>query len=245
MAKKNYIREMREIRGLSQAKLANVLGVSQSQIDRLEKGQRRLTVEYIEKISKALDVSINDLLAGNDINIPQNTNNKNKILIDVKSTIKSQKTNSFVILDNTSMKVSCPPGLLDEDLSVPKNVTAFLMPSDSLSERWLSGDILYYMKDINLLIDPYFGDLCKSFRRPMIIFTSNIDAMCGRFLGVNKDVISFGCNGMNEDWNIFNLNINDIVSIHRIFEWEELLYGWRREVHYARIEDTIKEHNAK
>lgn len=37
------LREIREARGLSQAKLADLVGASQPQIGRLEKGRRRLT----------------------------------------------------------------------------------------------------------------------------------------------------------------------------------------------------------
>ena len=43
-------------------KLARKMGTSQQQIDRLEKGKRRLTVEWMEKLSSALDCGIMDLL---------------------------------------------------------------------------------------------------------------------------------------------------------------------------------------
>jgi len=42
--------------------LASEVGTSQQQIDRLEKGQRRLTLEWVEKISAALDCELIELL---------------------------------------------------------------------------------------------------------------------------------------------------------------------------------------
>lgn len=46
---------MRKKNGLSMQELANLVGTSQQQIDRLEKSQRRLTAEWMEKLSNALN----------------------------------------------------------------------------------------------------------------------------------------------------------------------------------------------
>ncbi len=56
------LRKIREARRLSQAKLANLVGTSQPQIDRLEKGQRRLTEEWILRLSSALNCDPAELI---------------------------------------------------------------------------------------------------------------------------------------------------------------------------------------
>jgi phage repressor protein C with HTH and peptisase S24 domain len=58
----NRVREWREARGWSQAQLARLIGASQPQVDRLEKGDRRLTEQWLRRLSEALGVSIAELL---------------------------------------------------------------------------------------------------------------------------------------------------------------------------------------
>ncbi len=53
---KNRIREYREKKGWSQQKLADAVGTSQPQIDRLEKNQRRVSDFWLEKIANTLHV---------------------------------------------------------------------------------------------------------------------------------------------------------------------------------------------
>lgn len=48
---------------MSQAQLAAAVGTTQPQIDRLEKGLRKLTVEWMQKLARALDVAPEDLIA--------------------------------------------------------------------------------------------------------------------------------------------------------------------------------------
>jgi transcriptional regulator with XRE-family HTH domain len=58
----NRIREVRKARGLGLNDLAKKIGVSMSAMSKLETGQMQLTVRYLEKVSKALDVSAASLL---------------------------------------------------------------------------------------------------------------------------------------------------------------------------------------
>lgn len=60
----NRIREIREALGWSQSDLAQKLvpKTSQPQIDRLEKGDRRLTVDWLELLAKAMGVMPSELL---------------------------------------------------------------------------------------------------------------------------------------------------------------------------------------
>jgi transcriptional regulator with XRE-family HTH domain len=61
-ALKNRIREIREARNMSQEQLAKKMDTSGAQIDRLEKGQRKLTLEWILRLCAALDVSADELV---------------------------------------------------------------------------------------------------------------------------------------------------------------------------------------
>jgi len=56
------IRKIREARGLSQEALAGLAGVHRTYIGIVERAERNITLVSLEKISKALKVSIKDLL---------------------------------------------------------------------------------------------------------------------------------------------------------------------------------------
>ena len=49
------IREARKDKGLTQSELGNILGVSKVTVNRYETGGQNLTLETLEKITKALD----------------------------------------------------------------------------------------------------------------------------------------------------------------------------------------------
>jgi len=56
------IKEMRKAAGLSQEKLGAALGLDQSMVSRLERGQRPITLERLSAIAEALNVSVHDLI---------------------------------------------------------------------------------------------------------------------------------------------------------------------------------------
>jgi transcriptional regulator with XRE-family HTH domain len=56
------IRIVREMRNLTQEALASAIGYSQKHVSRIEKGQIQLDDECIERISKALKVSLQKLI---------------------------------------------------------------------------------------------------------------------------------------------------------------------------------------
>lgn len=59
------IYELRKARGMTLAQLAEKTGSTAQQIGRLEKGERRLTTEWMEKIAHALEVLPEDLMSPN------------------------------------------------------------------------------------------------------------------------------------------------------------------------------------
>lgn len=58
----NRIREFRQRAGLSMQALAERAGTSAPQINKLEKGERRLTVDWMVRIGRALDIDPKELL---------------------------------------------------------------------------------------------------------------------------------------------------------------------------------------
>lgn len=56
------IRKYRELRGLSQKKLADLIGVSNSRVSNWEQGINRPNADIISDLCKALDVSPSELL---------------------------------------------------------------------------------------------------------------------------------------------------------------------------------------
>lgn len=60
------IREERLKKGLSQEELASKAGVHRTYIGMIERAEKNITLENIEKFSKALDISIKDLFENNE-----------------------------------------------------------------------------------------------------------------------------------------------------------------------------------
>lgn len=58
----NRIKEIREREGLTQDELAVRMGTTSQQVGRLENGQRKLTVEWMNKLAIALDCYPSDLI---------------------------------------------------------------------------------------------------------------------------------------------------------------------------------------
>ena len=59
----NSIRVWREHRGVSQAQLASMAGISASYLSQLESGKRDGTMEVLSAVSAALDVTLDDLIS--------------------------------------------------------------------------------------------------------------------------------------------------------------------------------------
>jgi UDP-N-acetylglucosamine 1-carboxyvinyltransferase len=60
----NFIRELRELRGLTQGEFADLISSSQSAVARMEKGEQNFTTEILSRVSKALNHKIVSLAAG-------------------------------------------------------------------------------------------------------------------------------------------------------------------------------------
>ena len=60
------IKNIRQSKSISREDLSNALNLSVHAIAKYEQGQREPNIDTLNKIAVALDVSVNDLLSGND-----------------------------------------------------------------------------------------------------------------------------------------------------------------------------------
>ena len=58
------IRRLRKTMGYRSGDMAECLGSSICQYSRMEKGRRRITVQYLEAIADILDIKVSDLYRG-------------------------------------------------------------------------------------------------------------------------------------------------------------------------------------
>ncbi|WP_103728909.1 LexA family transcriptional regulator [Novosphingobium sp. HII-3] len=68
----NRVRALRAERGWSLAELAERAGTTASQIMKLEKSQRRLDLNWIERLACAFEISSTELMSGQEENLPTN-----------------------------------------------------------------------------------------------------------------------------------------------------------------------------
>ena len=103
--------------GLSQAQLAKKIGKKQSSVARLESGKHSPTLNYLEKISKALKIEVRDLIPTSNLKISiKNSSNsvsdtEHKIPINIDEYIEanfkqnhsqSASSKSYSIINNLS-----------------------------------------------------------------------------------------------------------------------------------------------
>lgn len=65
----NNIKNVRKARGLTIDELAEKAGFSQSFVQRMESGQRNVSVKNLEKLARALDVEVGDLIKQPLVNV--------------------------------------------------------------------------------------------------------------------------------------------------------------------------------
>lgn len=58
-----YLKDWRIAKGLTQAELARRVGTVKSEISRLEKGSRRMTLNWMTTLAPALGIDVNDLIS--------------------------------------------------------------------------------------------------------------------------------------------------------------------------------------
>lgn len=89
----NRIRELREEKKISQQRLGDAIGVSKMTISDLERGNIRLSVPYMQKIARELDISPTDLLSPDDN--PFSLSDDERILIERYRAASEEERNTI------------------------------------------------------------------------------------------------------------------------------------------------------
>ena len=79
------LRQFRHLKGLTQIELAQMCGVTQAIIQRLESGQNNITLDYAIKFSKILDCKITDFLPEYKDIVKEDIKVDNEVSIDIIS----------------------------------------------------------------------------------------------------------------------------------------------------------------
>ena len=88
----NRITKLRKARGLTLKRLAELVGTSNQQISHLEKGRRRLTVEWMERIAEALDCHPFDLLGDGT----HSRNERERVMIELFRGLSEEQQEAFL-----------------------------------------------------------------------------------------------------------------------------------------------------
>jgi transcriptional regulator with XRE-family HTH domain len=124
------LQKLRKGRGLSLAKAAGLADTSPQQIERLEKGQRRLTEDWARRLARAYGVAPQDVLASADsVSVP--------VAILVASAFAPERPEEFD-LPEPHRWVQAPAGLDD-----PEECFAAAVEDDSADRLYPKGSLLF------------------------------------------------------------------------------------------------------
>jgi transcriptional regulator with XRE-family HTH domain len=88
----NKVRLVRKSKGLTQEELAEKCGLQYTYIGGIERGERNVSLQTIEKLSEGLSVAPYELLKSTDINIDEIFNDKSALIEIYKNQLlKSEK----------------------------------------------------------------------------------------------------------------------------------------------------------
>lgn len=121
------LRKIREARGLSQPALAKLAHTSQQQIDRLEKGQRALTLKWARRLAPLLGVQPHELEPVGDYEAAA-----------VLGYVGAGEEIFFEDQGGALEEVEAPPGEHD--------VVALRVRGDSMNPRYLEGELIFYSR---------------------------------------------------------------------------------------------------
>jgi transcriptional regulator with XRE-family HTH domain len=148
----NRIREWRNRRRMSLAELGEIVGLSRSEISKLESGSRRVRADHLVVLAKALKVAPEDLMDKEAVreligeSVPARAGAASLTVVQVRR----QNGTIRVHPDEASVSGDAPPQIANV-----AGAYAFYMPDTSMEPRIPVGALLY----VHPLLPPRAGDL--------------------------------------------------------------------------------------
>jgi len=190
----NRIREWRTRRRMSLAELGETVGLSRSEISKLENGSRRVRAEHLVILAKALKVPPEDLMDRDTVRdmlgeIPQPAPapTPSAPTLPVR---QSRRHGGMVVVpeqETPGMTIEAPPQLAN----VP-GAYAFYMPDTTYEPRVPVGALLM----VNTVLPPRAGDMAVVHMEGAEPFLAAIERQGDRLVAVaNKDTAPVDLNG--------------------------------------------------
>lgn len=121
----SIIKKLRESRGISQARLAELSGTVQSQIYNIEKGTRPLSKQWAERIAPHLGVTPQELMFGESDIEPHLPIQEEKEMQYVSAETRARK-----IADIVDVLSKLSNGMLDQALKIMKSLEVMANKAD-------------------------------------------------------------------------------------------------------------------
>lgn len=188
----NRIREWRARRRMSLAELGETVGLSRSEISKLENGSRRVRAEHLVILAKALKVPPEELMDRDTVRdmlgeIPQPAPAPSSPMLPVR---QSRRQGGMVIVpeqETPGMAIEAPPQLAH----VP-GAYAFYMPDTSYEPRVPVGALLM----VNTVLPPRAGDMAVVHLDGAEPFLAAVERQGDKLVALaNKDTAPVDLNG--------------------------------------------------
>ena len=188
----NRIREWRARRRMSLAELGEAVGLSRSEISKLENGSRRVRAEHLVILAKALKVPPDELMDREVVRdmlgeIPQAPPATSSATLPVR---QSRRHGGMVVIpeaETPGMSIEAPPQLAN----VP-GAYAFYMPDTTYEPRVPVGALLL----VNTVLPPRAGDMAVVHLEGAEPFLASIERQGDKLVAVaNKDTAPVDLNG--------------------------------------------------
>lgn len=148
----NRIREWRNRRRMSLAELGEIVGLSRSEISKLESGSRRVRADHLVVLAKAMKVAPEDLMDKEAVRELIGDGTPTRPAASSLTIAQARRQNGIIALlvDQSSVNGEAPPQIVN----VP-GAFAFYMPDTSMEPRVPVGALLY----VHPMLPPRAGDL--------------------------------------------------------------------------------------
>ena len=148
----NRIREWRNRRRMSLAELGEIVGLSRSEISKLESGSRRVRADHLVVLARALKITPDDLMDQTVVRELIGEPVPGATVLSTLAVAHAKRQNGAIVIlrDDTNVTVEAPPQVAN----VP-GAYAFYMPDTSLEPRVPVGALLF----VNPMLPPRAGDM--------------------------------------------------------------------------------------